>query len=154
MWLLYPIFLFGMNQNRRYGILLPCTNSMSGKILGVNSCSKLLLVNQIADSLICTISRNNRQMIMIFLSGEQTEILNRYGQVYPRTMKFQNCLKLVYAIFYQNFSFFTKWQPLQNYKNVFISFKKLFSFSRYLIFCVFPSSFPHFPCSKGQMKVE
>ena len=39
-------------------------------------------------------------------------------------------------------------------KMFFISSKKLFSFSRYLNFCNFFSSFPHFPDSKEQMKME
>ena len=36
----------------------------------------------------------------------------------------------------------------------FTSPKKLFSFSRYSLFCNFFSLFPQFPDSKGQMKVE
>ena len=36
----------------------------------------------------------------------------------------------------------------------FISSKKPFSFSRYSNFCIFLSSFPHFPDLKGQMEVE
>ena len=38
--------------------------------------------------------------------------------------------------------------------DLFISSKKLFSFSRYSNFCNFLSSFPLFPDSKGQMEVE
>ena len=46
-------------------------------------------------------------------------------------------VKLMSTIFY----FFTKWQSFKNYeKKLFISPKKLFSFSRYLTFCIF--SFP------------
>ena len=58
--------------------------------------------------------------------------------------------------FLSNFYFFTKWYlVLQNlWKMFFISSKKLFSFSRYSDFCIFSSSFPHFPDSKGQMEVE
>ena len=48
----------------------------------------------------------------------------------------KNLLKLAFAIFY----FFTK-------------SKKLFSFMRFSDFCNFLPSFPHFPDSKGQMKV-
>ena len=36
----------------------------------------------------------------------------------------------------------------------FISSKKLFSFSIYSNFCIFSSSFPLFPESKGQMEVQ
>ena len=43
-------------------------------------------------------------------------------------------------------------QKLQ--KMFFISSKKLFSLSRYSIFCNFASFFPHFPDSKEQMEVE
>ena len=40
------------------------------------------------------------------------------------------------------------------WKLFFISSKKLFSFSRYSIFCNFFNSFPHFPDTKEQMEVE
>ena len=59
-------FFFGMNQDKLHGILLPSTNSMSGKILALNLWSELLLINQIGDSLIYTISWKNEWMIMIF----------------------------------------------------------------------------------------
>ena len=39
-------------------------------------------------------------------------------------------------------------------ENVFISSKKLFSFSRYSNFCNFFPSFPQFPDSKGQMETQ
>ena len=52
-------------------------------------------------------------------------------------------------------NFFHQMIPLQKlWKMFFISSKKLFSFSRYSDFCIFSSSFPHFPDSKGQMEVE
>ena len=45
--------------------------------------------------------------------------------------------------------------PLKVIKNIFfISSKTLFLFSRYLTFCNFFPSFPHFPDSKEQMEVE
>ena len=48
-----------------------------------------------------------------------------------------------------------KFKLVSAMKNVFfISFKKLFSFSRYLNFCNFFPSFPHSPDSKGQIEVE
>ena len=40
-------------------------------------------------------------------------------------------------------------------KNVFLFYlKRLFSLSKYSIFCNFFPSFPNFPDSKGQMEVE
>ena len=63
-------------------------------------------------------------------------------------------LKLVSTIFYQVFIFSTKWHPFKNYEVFFISSKKIFSFSRYSIFCNFFTSFPHFADTKGQMEVE
>ena len=63
-------------------------------------------------------------------------------------------LKLVSAIFYQIFIFSPNDSPLKTMKNVFISSKKLFSFSRYSNFCDFFPSFLHFSDSKGQMVVD
>ena len=60
-------------------------------------------------------------------------------------------LKLESAIFYQFFIFSPNDTPS---KMFFISSKKFFSLSRYSNFCNFSSSFPHFPDSKGQLKVE
>ena len=53
-------------------------------------------------------------------------------------------LKLVSAIFYQSFIFHQMIAPEKLWKMFFISSEKLFSFSRYLDFCifVFPSFFP------------
>ena len=62
--------------------------------------------------------------------------------------------KLVSAIFYQIFIFSPNDSPSKTMKNVFISSKKLFSFSRYSNFCIFFPSFPHYPDSKGQMEAE
>ena len=63
-------------------------------------------------------------------------------------------LKLVFSIFLK-FLFFHQIIALQNlWKMFFSSSKKLFSFSRYSNFCLFFSSFPHFPDSKGKMEVE
>ena len=63
-------------------------------------------------------------------------------------------LKLLSAIF-NKFLFFHLTIALQKlWKMFFISFKNLFSFLRYSDFCIFSSSFPHFPNSKGQMEVE
>ena len=43
----------------------------------------------------------------------------------------------------------------KNYeKKLFISFKKLFPFSRHSKFCNFFPSFSHFPDLKGQIKLE
>ena len=62
-------------------------------------------------------------------------------------------LKLVSAIFLIKFLFFHQMIALQKlWKMFFISSKKLFLFSRYSSFCIFSSSFPHFPDSKGQME--
>ena len=63
-------------------------------------------------------------------------------------------LKLVSAIFYLIFVFSPNDSPSGTMKNVFISSKKLFLFSRYSNFCNFFPSFPHVPDSKGQMEVE
>ena len=62
-------------------------------------------------------------------------------------------LKLVSAIFYQVF-IFHQVIALSKLKMIFISSKKLFSFSRYSDFCYFFPSSPQFPDSKGQMEVE
>ena len=63
-------------------------------------------------------------------------------------------LKLVSAFFIK-FLFFHQNIALQKlWKMFFVSSKKLFSFSRYSDFCIFSSSFPHFPDSKRQMEVE
>ena len=62
-------------------------------------------------------------------------------------------IKLVSAIFYQNF--FHQMIALQKlWKMFFISSKKLFSFSRYSNFYNFSPSFPHFPDSKEHTEVE
>ena len=63
-------------------------------------------------------------------------------------------LKLVSTIFYRTFIFSPNDSPSKTVKNVFISSKKLFSFSIYSNFCNFSSSFPHFPDSKEQTEVE
>ena len=63
-------------------------------------------------------------------------------------------LKFVSAIFYQIFLFSPNDSSSKTMKNVFISSKKLFSFSRYSNFCNFFPSFPHFPDTKGQMEME
>ena len=77
--------------------------------------------------------------------------LQRTKKVY---MKKKLKLKLVSTIFYQFFIFSSNYRPSKTEKCFFISSKKLFSFSRYSIFCNFFPSFPHFPDSKGQMEVE
>ena len=61
-------------------------------------------------------------------------------------------LKLVSIIFY----FYTKQQPFKNYKKCFLFHLKssFHSWDIYSSFCNFFASFPHFPDSKGQMKVE
>ena len=56
--------------------------------------------------------------------------------------------------FLWNFYFLPDDSPSKTMKMFFISSKKLFSFSRYSSFFSFSSSFPHFPHSKGQIKVE
>ena len=53
------------------------------------------------------------------------------------------CLKLVSAIFYQLFYFFTKWF-FKNYEKCFLFHRKLLFISRYPNFCNFFSSFRHF----------
>ena len=63
-------------------------------------------------------------------------------------------LKLVCAIFYQIFIFSPNYSPLKTTKMFSISSKKLFSFSRYSLFCIFFPSFPQFSDSKGQILVE
>ena len=73
---------------------------------------------------------------------------------YLHTRKEDNNLKLVSAIFYQILIFSPSDSPWKTMNNVFISSKKLFSFSRHSNFCNFCSSFPHLPDSKGQMEVE
>ena len=65
-----------------------------------------------------------------------------------------NILKLVSAISYQIFIFSPNCSPIKTVKNIFISSKKLFSFSRYLNFCDFSPSVQHFPDLKRQMEVE
>ena len=50
--------------------------------------------------------------------------------------------------------FFFYFFLFSNYEKWFFSSKKLFWFLKYSNFCNFFSSFPHFPNSKGQMKVE
>ena len=67
--------------------------------------------------------------------------------------KYSATLKLA-SIFYQMFIFSSNDSTSKTMKNVFISSKKLFSFSRCSNFCDFFPSFPHFPDSKGQMEVE
>ena len=63
-------------------------------------------------------------------------------------------LKLVSTIFYQIFIFPPNDSPLKTIKNVFYFIEKAIFVSRYLNFCDFFPSFPHFPDSKGQMEVE
>ena len=65
----------------------------------------------------------------------------------------QICLNLVSGIFYKIFIFSPNDTPSKTMKNIFISSKKLFSFSRYSNFLNFSLLF-HFPDSKGQMEVE
>ena len=65
---------------------------------------------------------------------------------YVDIRQIQNILKLVSAILYQFFIFSPNFFTLQKlWKMLFISSKKLFSFSRYSNFCIFFSSFPYFP---------
>ena len=75
-----------------------------------------------------------------------------------QTSKIELSAKIVYylvsAIFYQIAIFSRNDSPLKTMKNIFISSKMLFSFSRYLNFCNFFPSFPHFPHSKGRVEVE
>ena len=47
------------------------------------------------------------------------------------------CFKLVSAISYHFFNFSTNDSPLKTMKNIFYSSKKLFSFTKYSIFCIF-----------------
>ena len=64
-------------------------------------------------------------------------------------------LKACVRYFLSNFCFFHQMIALQKlWKMLFISSKKLFSFSRYPNICIFSSSFPLFADSKGQMEVE
>ena len=64
-------------------------------------------------------------------------------------------LKLVSATFLSNFSFFTKWQPFKNYEKCFLfHLKSSFRSWDIQIFVIFFPSFPHFPDTKEQMKVE
>ena len=57
-------------------------------------------------------------------------------------------LKLVSAIFYQISIFPPNDSPSKTVKMFFISSKKLFSFSTYLIFCIFPLPFHFFQIQK------
>ena len=63
-------------------------------------------------------------------------------------------LKACVCFFSSDFYFSTKWESLKDYEKYFFSSKKLFSFSRYSIFCNFFPSFPNFQDYKGQMDVE
>ena len=92
-----------------------------------------------------------------------TTMFNMNFKVFQKSVKefldrIKPYLKLVSAIFYQifiKFLFLHQMIPLQKlWKMFFISSQKLFSFSRYSIFCNFSPSFPNFPDSKGQMEVE
>ena len=77
------------------------------------------------------------------------------GSVTYRSYDSATFFKAYVRYFFIKFSFFHQMIGLQKLlKMFFISSKKLFSFSRYSNFCNFSPSFPHFPDSKGEMKVE
>ena len=58
-------------------------------------------------------------------------------------------------LFFINFLFFHQMMALPKlWKMFFVSSKKLFPFSRYSNFCIFPTSFSVFPDWKGQIDVE
>ena len=67
--------------------------------------------------------------------------------------KYSATLKLA-SIFYQMFIFSSNDSTSKTMKNVFISSKKLFSFSRYSDFSNFSTSFSNLPDSKRQWEVE
>ena len=63
--------------------------------------------------------------------------------------------KSLCLLFFINFFVFHLMIALQKlWQMFFISLQKLFLFLRYSVFCIFSSSFPHFPDSKGQIKLE
>ena len=80
--------------------------------------------------------------------------------VWRGTAYFSDCkftipkLRLVSAIFYQSFILHQMIALQKLWKMLFISSEKLFSFSRYSIFCifVFPSFFPVSHCFRGWFK--
>ena len=102
----------------------------------------------------------------MFLGGHGFNILFlkyfsvKWEQIYQFSLKNKrtegNSVVIIYSpsIFYQIFIFSPNDSPSKTVKNVSISPKKLFSFSRYSNFCNFTSSFPCFPYSKEQMEVE
>ena len=61
-------------------------------------------------------------------------------------------LKLVSTIFYRFFIFLSNVRPSKTMKMLFISSKKLFSFSRYSNFCNFSLPFHAFQIPKGKCK--
>ena len=76
-----------------------------------------------------------KEITQIFLEGESPTL---------SSLLFYS-FKACFCYFFNKFLFFTKLQPFKNYEMFFISCKKLFSFSRYSIFCI--SIFPSFsPC--------
>ena len=58
---------------------------------------------------------------------------------------FKACVRYFLSIFY----FFTKWKP-KLWKTFFVSSKKLFPFSRYSHFCIFPLLFHTFQTQKDK----
>ena len=79
---------------------------------------------------------------------------DKFARIRVYVLPFIGNLKLVSAIFYQIFIYHQA-IALQNiWKMFFISYKKLFSFSRYSSFCifVFPSFFPVNHCFSGWSK--
>ena len=63
--------------------------------------------------------------------------------------------KSLCLLFFINFFVFHLMIALQKlWQMFFISLQKLFLFLRYSVFCIFSSSFPHFPDWKGQIKLE
>ena len=72
--------------------------------------------------------------------------------VFRKTTKFlfKACVRCILS----NFYFSPNDSPSKTVKMFFISSKKLFRFSRYSNICIFRSSFPLFPDSKGQTEME
>ena len=116
----------------------------------------LLLINSSIYLLFGVYFSPHQKILYVNTNFQRSQSWNNKHIHFFKMLIFENSvfLKFVSAIFIK-FLFFHQMIALQNlWKMFFISSKKLFSFSRYSDFCLFSSSFPHFPDSKGQMEVE
>ena len=105
----------------------------------------------------CPRMKDNIAGRLLFKTSYQVKFLFlSYSPNFSLPIRLQDFLNIKACVCYflGNFCFSPNDSPWKTMKNVFISSKKLFSFLRYLYFCifVFPSFFPVSHCFRGWSK--